>query len=54
MREMGVTLGQGYYYHRPQPLEAVLQWLEKQAARRNTGESRVLADSPSIAPEFVA
>jgi diguanylate cyclase (GGDEF)-like protein len=50
MREMGVTLGQGYHYHRPQPLNAVLEWLEKQAAP----ESRVLADSPSIAPEFAA
>ncbi|WP_441235573.1 putative bifunctional diguanylate cyclase/phosphodiesterase [Bradyrhizobium sp. 930_D9_N1_4] len=50
MREMGVMLGQGFHYHRPQPLEAVLQWLEKQAAP----ESRVLADSPSIAPEFAA
>jgi diguanylate cyclase (GGDEF)-like protein len=50
MREMGVMLGQGFHYHRPQPLEAVLQWLEKQASP----ESRVLADSPSIAPEFAA
>ncbi|SEM72114.1 EAL domain-containing protein [Bradyrhizobium sp. OK095] len=48
MREMGVMLGQGFHYHRPQPLDAVLQWLETQAAP----ESRVLADSPSIAPEF--
>ncbi|MBR0820717.1 bifunctional diguanylate cyclase/phosphodiesterase [Bradyrhizobium liaoningense] len=50
MREMGVTLGQGYFYQRPQPLDAVLQWLEKQAAP----ESHVLADSPSLAPEFAA
>ncbi|MCK1392249.1 EAL domain-containing protein [Bradyrhizobium sp. 1] len=50
MREMGVMLGQGFHYHRPQPLDAVLQWLEKQAAP----ESRVLVDSPSIAPEFAA
>ncbi|MCP3408004.1 bifunctional diguanylate cyclase/phosphodiesterase [Bradyrhizobium sp. CCGB01] len=50
MREMGVTLGQGYFYQRPQPLEAVLQWLEGQAP----AESRVLAESPSIAPEFAA
>jgi diguanylate cyclase (GGDEF)-like protein len=50
MREMGVMFGQGYHYHRPQPLDAVLQWLEKQAAP----DSRVLADSPSIAPEFAA
>ncbi|WBL81927.1 EAL domain-containing protein [Bradyrhizobium xenonodulans] len=50
MREMGVTLVQGYFYHRPQPLDAVLQWLEGQAAR----ESRVVTDSPSIAPEFAA
>ncbi|MBR1129016.1 putative bifunctional diguanylate cyclase/phosphodiesterase [Bradyrhizobium iriomotense] len=49
MREMGVTLGQGYLYHRPQPLAAVLQGLEGQ-----TGESRVRVDSPSIAPEFAA
>jgi sensor c-di-GMP phosphodiesterase-like protein len=48
MREMGVTLGQGFLYHRPQPLEAVLLWLEGQPAQ----ESRVLEDSPSIAPEF--
>jgi c-di-GMP phosphodiesterase len=48
MREMGVTLGQGFLYHRPQPLEAVLLWLEEQPAQ----ESRVLEDSPSIAPEF--
>ncbi|MBR0706033.1 putative bifunctional diguanylate cyclase/phosphodiesterase [Bradyrhizobium liaoningense] len=44
MREMGVTLGQGYLYHRPQPLAAVLQGLE----------GRVRVDSPSIAPEFAA
>lgn len=50
MREMGVMLGQGYLYHRPQPLEAVLQWLDGQAVP----ESRVLAESPSIAPEFAA
>ncbi|WFU69086.1 EAL domain-containing protein [Bradyrhizobium sp. CB2312] len=50
MREMGVTLGQGYLYHRPQPLEAVLQWLERQAVP----ERRVIAESPSIAPEFAA
>ena len=50
MREMGVTLGQGYFYQRPQPLDAVLEWLEKQAAP----ESHVLADSPSLAPEFAA
>lgn len=50
MREMGVMLGQGFHYHRPQPLDAVLQWLDKQAAP----ESRVLADSRSIAPEFAA
>ncbi|MHC2579383.1 diguanylate cyclase (GGDEF)-like protein [Bradyrhizobium diazoefficiens] len=49
MREMGVMLGQGYHYHRPQPLAAVLQWLEGQAAG-----SRVVIDSPSIAPEFAA
>jgi sensor c-di-GMP phosphodiesterase-like protein len=52
MREMGVMLGQGYHYHRPQPLDAVLQWLEKQAVPTET--SRVLAGSPSIAPEFAA
>lgn len=50
MREMGVTLGQGYLYHRPQPLETVLQWLEGQTVP----ETRVLAASPSIAPEFAA
>ncbi|MCP3399365.1 bifunctional diguanylate cyclase/phosphodiesterase [Bradyrhizobium sp. CCGB20] len=50
MREMGVTLGQGYFYQRPQPLEAVLRWLAGQAP----AESRVLAESPSIAPEFAA
>jgi len=50
MREMGVMLGQGYLYHRPQPLEAVLQWLDGQAVP----ESRVLPESPSIAPEFAA
>jgi c-di-GMP phosphodiesterase len=50
MREMGVTLGQGFLYHRPQPLAAVLLWLEEQPAQ----ESRVLEDSPSIAPEFAA
>ncbi|WP_441259593.1 putative bifunctional diguanylate cyclase/phosphodiesterase [Bradyrhizobium sp. 521_C7_N1_3] len=52
MREMGVMLGQGYHYHRPQPLDAVLQWLEKRAVPTET--SRMLADSPSIAPEFAA
>ncbi|MBR1176073.1 EAL domain-containing protein [Bradyrhizobium sp. KB893862 SZCCT0404] len=50
MREMGVTLGQGYLYHRPQPLRDVLQWLEGQAVPA----SRVVAESPSIAPEFAA
>ncbi|MGT2436104.1 putative bifunctional diguanylate cyclase/phosphodiesterase [Bradyrhizobium betae] len=50
MREMGVTLGQGFLYQRPQPLEAVLRWLEA----REVQESRVLVDSPSIAPEFAA
>jgi EAL domain-containing protein (putative c-di-GMP-specific phosphodiesterase class I) len=48
MREMGVKLGQGFLYQRPQPLEAVLQWLAEQPVR----ETRVLADSPSLAPEF--
>jgi diguanylate cyclase (GGDEF)-like protein len=47
MREMGVRFGQGYLYQRPQPLAAVLQWLERQA-----GESRIRVDSPPIAPEF--
>jgi diguanylate cyclase (GGDEF)-like protein len=50
MREMGVRLGQGFLYHRPQPLAALLQWLAEQAAH----DSRVLADSPSIAPEIAA
>lgn len=50
MREMGVTLGQGFLYQRPQPIEAVLQWLEGQAVP----ESRILAESPPIAPEFAA
>jgi EAL domain-containing protein (putative c-di-GMP-specific phosphodiesterase class I) len=50
MREMGVRFGQGYFYQRPQPLDAVLQWLETQPM----AESRVLAHSPSIAPEFAA
>lgn len=50
MREMGVTLGQGFLYQRPQPIDAVLQWLEGQAVP----ESRILAESPPIAPEFAA
>jgi c-di-GMP phosphodiesterase len=50
MREMGVRFGQGYLYQRPEPLDAVLDWLERWTVR----ESRVLADSPSIAPEFAA
>lgn len=50
MREMGVTLGQGFLYHRPQPLDAVLQWLEGQAA----SESRGPVHSPSMVPEFAA
>lgn len=29
MREMGVRFGQGYFYQRPQPLEAVLRRLER-------------------------
>ncbi|HXH47552.1 MAG TPA: GGDEF domain-containing protein [Bradyrhizobium sp.] len=49
MREMGVRFGQGFLYQRPQPFEAVLQWLDMQPAA-----SRVLAESPSIAPEFAA
>ncbi len=48
VREMGVRLGQGFLYQHPQPLEAVLQWLEAGPV------SVVLADSPSIAPEFAA
>jgi sensor c-di-GMP phosphodiesterase-like protein len=48
MREMGVSLGQGFLYQRPQPLEAVLHWLEAMPA------NVVLAGSPSIAPEFAA
>jgi len=48
MREMGVMFGQGYFYQRPQPLDAVLQWLES----RPVSGRRVLTDSPSIAPEF--
>src|SRR3954452_5965663 len=48
MREMGVRFGQGFLYHRPQPLEAVLLWLEGRPAH----QSRVIEDSPSIAPEF--
>jgi c-di-GMP phosphodiesterase len=47
MREMGVRFGQGFLYHRPQPLEAVLLWLEG----RPVQQSRV-EDNPSIAPEF--
>ncbi|MGY8705501.1 sensor domain-containing phosphodiesterase [Bradyrhizobium sp. 18BD] len=49
MREMGVRFGQGYLYQRPQPLEAVLQWLEGQPR-----EGRIRVDSPPIAPEFAA
>jgi diguanylate cyclase (GGDEF)-like protein len=48
MREMGVRFGQGFLYHRPQPLEAVLLWLEG----RPVQQSRVFEDNPSIAPEF--
>jgi len=50
MREMGVRFGQGYLYQRPQPLDAVLEWL----AKRPRAESRIVTDSPSIAPEFAA
>ncbi|MFT4117285.1 putative bifunctional diguanylate cyclase/phosphodiesterase [Bradyrhizobium sp.] len=50
MREMGVRFGQGFLYQRPQPLEAAMQWLDSQAA----SENRVLADSPSITPDFAA
>lgn len=50
MREIGVRFGQGYLYQRPQPLDAVLQWLDGEAA----GESLALADSPSVVPEFAA
>lgn len=50
MREMGVRFGQGYLYQRPQPLDAVLEWLEK----RPRAGSRIVTDSPSIAPEFAA
>ncbi|MDA9509967.1 diguanylate cyclase [Bradyrhizobium sp. CCBAU 11386] len=49
MREMGVRFGQGFLYQRPQPLAAVLQWLEGQA-----GEGRIRVDSPPLAPEFAA
>jgi EAL domain-containing protein (putative c-di-GMP-specific phosphodiesterase class I) len=48
MREMGVRLGQGFLYQRPQPLEAVLRGLDGQTALA----SCVIADSPSITPEF--
>jgi hypothetical protein len=47
---MGVRLGQGFLYHRPQPLDAVLREL----AKAGSSGDRVLADSPSIAPEFAA
>jgi diguanylate cyclase (GGDEF)-like protein len=50
MREMGVRFGQGFLYHRPQPLDAVLRGL----AEAGGGKARVLANSPSIAPEFAA
>ncbi|MBR0990507.1 EAL domain-containing protein [Bradyrhizobium japonicum] len=50
MREMGVRFGQGYLYQRPQPLDAMLEWL----AKRPKSESRIVTDSPSIAPEFAA
>jgi diguanylate cyclase (GGDEF)-like protein len=50
MREMGVRFGQGFLYHRPQPLDAVLRGL----AEADGGKARVLANSPSIAPEFAA
>ncbi|UPJ54880.1 GGDEF domain-containing phosphodiesterase [Bradyrhizobium sp. 192] len=50
MREMGVRFGQGYLYQRPQPLDAVLEWLEK----RPRAGSRIVTDSPSVAPEFAA
>ena len=50
MREMGVRFGQGYLYQRPQPLDALLEWLEK----RPRAESCIVTDSPSIAPEFAA
>lgn len=57
MREMGVRFGQGFLYHRPQPLEAVLQWLAGQAVSGKTEtitETTRLIDSPSISPEFTA
>jgi diguanylate cyclase (GGDEF)-like protein len=50
MREMGVRFGQGFLYHRPQPLDGVLRGL----AEAGGGKARVLATSPSIAPEFAA
>ena len=50
MREMGVRFGQGFLYQRPQPIDAVLQWLEGRPA----AGSRILAAGPSIAPEFAA
>lgn len=50
MREMGVRLGQGFLYHKPQPLDAVLRGL----ADTSNGEDRVRADRLSIAPEFAA
>ncbi|MEY9884594.1 sensor c-di-GMP phosphodiesterase-like protein [Bradyrhizobium sp. USDA 328] len=50
MRDMGVRFGQGFLYQRPQPLEALLQWLHTQPAAPRRG----ITESPSIAPEFAA
>lgn len=50
MRDMGVRFGQGFLYQRPQPLEVLLQWLNRQSAAPKRGAT----GSPSVAPEFAA
>jgi diguanylate cyclase (GGDEF)-like protein len=52
MMEMGVAFGQGYLYHKPQPLEAVLAWLAQ-------GQVVVVAEDgcsivPDSAPPLIA
>ncbi|MBR0713730.1 bifunctional diguanylate cyclase/phosphodiesterase [Bradyrhizobium liaoningense] len=51
MTEMSVRYGQGYFYQRPQPLDAVLKLLADGRAVAG-GTSRVLAVSPSLVPEL--
>jgi diguanylate cyclase (GGDEF)-like protein len=51
MIEMGVAFGQGYLYQKPQPLDAVLNWLDRMRGPGLAAAYGVMVDSPSVVPE---